>query len=29
MASRKEHFSMKDAEMIGRAIGIDWKKSKK
>jgi len=26
--TKKEHFSLKDAEMIGRAIGIDWKKSK-
>ncbi|NYZ79525.1 hypothetical protein H0N99_05245 [Candidatus Micrarchaeota archaeon] len=25
---KKEHFTMRDAEMIGRAIGIDWKKSK-
>ncbi|MCX6777011.1 MAG: hypothetical protein NTY73_03530 [Candidatus Micrarchaeota archaeon] len=26
--TKKEHFSMRDAEMIGRAIGIDWKRSK-
>ena len=28
MTGKKEHFNMKEAETIGRAIGIDWKKSK-
>ncbi len=26
--AKKERFTLKDAEMIGRVIGIDWKKSK-
>ncbi|NYZ76368.1 hypothetical protein H0N98_03915 [Candidatus Micrarchaeota archaeon] len=26
--TKKEYFSLKDAEMIGRAIGVDWKKNR-